>query len=147
MATLGEYGSLLQLGFGIGIGLSIFRAPMDLLSISFEKDLRAELDVFEGVQTTKAKTNKSDLGDLSLEFAQTAEALNSFHLPFMIAAIAGALVNWGLLAWASNNAGRRALRWGGVGSLHDGRTVFSLDRRITGGCDMVLDQTIQAQTE
>jgi len=106
MATLGEYGSLLQLGFGIGIGLSIFRAPMDLLSMAFEKDLSAEMDVLEGVQTAKAKSSRSALSDLKLEFAQTARALESFYLPFMIAAIAGALVNWGLLAWASSKAGR-----------------------------------------
>jgi hypothetical protein len=106
MATLGEYGSLLQLGFGIGIGLSIFRAPMDLLSLAFERDLSAEMNVLEGVQTPKAQTNKSALSDLKLEFAQTARTLESFHLPFMIAAIAGALVNWALLASASSKAGR-----------------------------------------
>jgi hypothetical protein len=104
MATLGEYGSLLQLGFGIGVGLSIFRAPMDLLSRSFEKDLDAEMNVLEGVQSPKAQAIRSALSDLKLEFAQTSRALDSFHLPFMIATILGAIVNWGLLAKASNDA-------------------------------------------
>jgi hypothetical protein len=105
MATLGEYSSLLQLGFGIGVGLSIFRAPMDLLSKTFERDVDAEMNVLEGVQSPKAQTSRSALSDIKLEFAQTARALDSFHLPFMIATILGAIVNWVLLAKASSDAG------------------------------------------
>ena len=105
MATLGEYSSLLQLGFGIGIGLSIFRAPMDLMSKAFEKDLNAELDVISEIQTPRAVSMRGRLSDVKLEFAQTSKTLNRFHFPFMIASIICAAVNWSLLAKASSHAG------------------------------------------
>jgi hypothetical protein len=106
VATLGEYGSLLQLGFGIGVGLSVFRAPMDLLSAKAKADIRSEMDVLANVQTAKANEKKARLSDLNLEFVKTAATLDKFHLPFMIASILGALVNWALLAAASHEAGR-----------------------------------------
>jgi hypothetical protein len=104
MAILGEYSSLLQLGFGIGIGLSVFRAPMDLMSKTFERDLNSEIDVLTSVQTSKANAKITGLSDIKLEFAQTSRTLNFVHLPFMIASIVGAAVNWCLLAKASSTA-------------------------------------------
>ena len=101
MANLGEYGSLLQLGFGIGIGLSLFRAPMDLLSARLKSDLHSEVEVMTNVHTAKANEKKSQLSDLNLEFVNTAATLNKFHIPFMIACIFSAFVNWLLLAAAS----------------------------------------------
>lgn len=106
MATLGEYGSLLQLGFGIGVGLSVFRAPMDIMSAKVKAQVQSEMDVLVNVQTAKANEKKARLSDLNLEFVKTASTLDRFHLPFMIASILGAFVNWALLAAASHEAGR-----------------------------------------
>jgi hypothetical protein len=111
MATLGEYGSLLQLGFGIGIGLSVFRAPMDLMSKAFERELNAEIDVFDDIQTIPAREKKTRLSNIKFDFSETSRALNIFHLPFMIASIAGAVVNWALLAKASSEAGYELAGW------------------------------------
>lgn len=104
MATLGEYGSLLQLGFGIGIGLSVFRAPMDLIAAKLKSDLDAEFGVLENVSTSQAAIRRGKLFDLQIKFANTSLRLESFHLPFMIASILIALVNWVLLACGSSLA-------------------------------------------
>ncbi|WLB50775.1 hypothetical protein [Bradyrhizobium japonicum] len=106
MANLGEYGSLLQLGFGIGIGLSLFRAPMDLLSARLKADLDSQVDILANIKTPKANEKKSQLSDLNLEFVNTSSTLDQFHLPFMIACVFTALVNWILLALASTTASR-----------------------------------------
>jgi hypothetical protein len=101
MANLGEFSSLLQLGVGFGIGLSFFRAPMTLLLDRLNEDLRAEMNVFDRLQTPKANSAKGDLASLQLDIAENAEKLNSLSLPFMIAALFGAAVNWGALIYAA----------------------------------------------
>jgi hypothetical protein len=111
MATLGEYGSLLQLGFGIGVGLSLFRAPMEVLSAKVRADLNSEVDVLANVHSVRANEIKSELSDLNLEFVRTSSTLDRFHFPFMIASILVALINWGLLAAASADAPRKLTYW------------------------------------
>lgn len=98
---LGEYSSLLQLGFGIGIGLSVFRAPMDLMSKKLKSNLDSELGVYEKIETPRAAMQRASLSDLLIEFRQVALQLDKIHLPFMIASISFAVVNWALLALAA----------------------------------------------
>jgi hypothetical protein len=101
MATLGEYSSLLQLGVGFGIGLSLFRAPMTLYLDKLENDLAAEVDVLEKVNSPKAREARSVLATLKLEISKKQNTLERWNLPFLIAAILGAAVNWMLLITAS----------------------------------------------
>jgi hypothetical protein len=105
MANLGEFGSLLQLGVGLGIGFSVFRAPFDILTRKFEADLSSEFNVLAKIATPHASERKAVLSDLNLEFARTSKTLERFHLPFMIASILGAVVNWYYLAQAAWNSG------------------------------------------
>lgn len=105
MADLGEYGSLLQLGVGIGIGLSIFKAPMEWLEAKLEHDLASEFDVVKNAETDTARKARADLADLRVDLANADRQLNRFNVPFLIAAILGAGVNWGLLVLASTSAG------------------------------------------
>ncbi|MHC2536161.1 hypothetical protein [Bradyrhizobium diazoefficiens] len=104
MANLGEFGSLLQLGVGIGIGLSVFRAPFEILSRKFDSDLKSEFNVLASIATAHAAERRAVLSDLALEFDRTSKALERFHLPFMIASILGAGVNWYYLAEGAWNA-------------------------------------------
>src|ERR1700737_1013910 len=104
MATLGEYGSLLQLGFGIGIGLSLFRAPTDLLAKGLAADLRAELAFVQRGETERAKLIRTELSDLNVHLASTIKRLEGSYLKILIAPIVAALVNWILLALASTKA-------------------------------------------
>jgi hypothetical protein len=105
MANLGEFSSLLQLGVGLGIGLPVFRAPFDILTRKFEADLSSEFNVMANVPTAHASERKAVLSDLNLDFARTSKTLVRFHLPFMIASILGAGVNWYYLAQGAWNAG------------------------------------------
>jgi hypothetical protein len=104
MATLGEYSSLLQLGVGFGVGLSLFRAPMSLFVDKLENDLAAEVDVLEKVHSPKAKEARSTLASLKLEISRKQRKVENWNLPFLIAAILGAAVNWALLVAASKCA-------------------------------------------
>ena len=101
MSTLGEFSSLLQLGVGFGIGLSLFRAPMTLLLKKLSDDLTQEMDVLNSVQSAAAKRMKGELSNLQMDIATNAATLNRLNLPFMIAAIIGAAVNWSALIYAS----------------------------------------------
>jgi hypothetical protein len=101
MSNLGEFGSLLQLGVGFGVGLSLFRAPLTLLLRKLDEDIAKEMDVLGTVQSLEAKRIKADLSDLKMDIATNTETLNWLTLPFMIAALVGAAVNWLVLIYAS----------------------------------------------
>ena len=106
MATLGEFGSLLQLGVGIGIGLSVFQAPTNFLRSKLEENLSAELDVFEKISTPRGLQAKADLSDLKTKLSNAGRHLDKLNMPFMIAAILGAVVNWIALIFSSLDASR-----------------------------------------
>ena len=99
MATLGEFGSLLQLGAGIGIGLSVFRAPVDLRVASIAKVIDNELDVIRGLDTERANQIRGRLASLKLKFSDEREWLDTFQKPFMVVTVILAITNWlGLIA-------------------------------------------------
>jgi hypothetical protein len=78
MATMGEFSSLLQLGFGIGIGLSYFRAPVELRSASLGKAVDDEITVIAGVNTAKAQEKRGELSSLKLAFNDEMERLEKW---------------------------------------------------------------------
>lgn len=106
MATLGEFGSLLQLGFGVGVGLSFFRAPMDLRAKALSKAIESQFAVVSGVKSQRARERSGKLASVKLEFTQKRRQLELLNLPFMIATVAFALLNLAALIWASLDAGR-----------------------------------------
>src|ERR1700737_3588200 len=101
MSNLGEFGSLLQLGVGFGVGLSLFRAPMTLLLRKLDEDIAKEMDVLSTVQSIEAKRVKADLSALKMDIAKNTETLGLLALPFLISALVGAAVNWLVLIYAS----------------------------------------------
>lgn len=106
MSTLGEFSSLLQLGVGFGIGLSLFRAPMTLLVERLDRELKQEMDVVSTIESRAAQRLRADIASLKMDVASRTDTLNSLNLPFMIAAILGAVVNWLALILASIAAPR-----------------------------------------
>jgi len=106
MASFGDFSSLLQLGVGIGIGLSLFRAPVDLRVNSISRVVENELIALEGVKTPFAITKRRDISDLKLRFLTIRDRLNRTMVPFMIAAVIGALINLVALIDATFNAER-----------------------------------------
>jgi hypothetical protein len=115
MATLGDFGSLLQLGFGIGIGLSLFRAPFVLRTRRLTSALRDHGKIVAGVATTEAKERQGTLASLSLELSDAISRLEKWYLPFLVSALFGAAVNLVLLVWASISSGttidQAAMAW------------------------------------
>jgi hypothetical protein len=104
MASFGDFSSLLQLGVGTGIGLSLFRAPVDLRVNSISRTVENELIALEGATTSFAVTKRRDISDLKLRFLTTRDRLNQTMIPFMIAAVMGALINLVALIDATFNA-------------------------------------------
>jgi hypothetical protein len=104
MATLGEYGSLLQLGFGIGIGLSVFKAPTDLLLKRIANDLTAELAVFQRGNNDRANQATASLSDLHIRLSEAVKKLENSYPVFLVPALVVAMINWVLLAIASTDA-------------------------------------------
>lgn len=106
MTSFGDFSSLLQLGVGTGIGLSLFRAPVDLRVARITRSIETELVALSGVPTPFAQGKKRDMLDLKLRFAAETDALDGRMLPFMIAAVIGALLNLAVLVAATLDADR-----------------------------------------
>jgi hypothetical protein len=104
MASFGDFSSLLQLGVGTGIGLSLFRAPVDLRVNSISRTIENELIALEGATTPFAVIKRRDISDLKLRFLTIRDRLNQTMIPFMIAAVMGALINLVALIDATFNA-------------------------------------------
>jgi hypothetical protein len=101
---MGEFGSLLQLGFGIGIGLSLFRAPMDLRANALMSGIADALKLLAKARTPEAAAKRLSLLDLRVKFHQERRKLDAWNRPIMIALIAGAAANLVALIWASVRA-------------------------------------------
>lgn len=101
MTTFGNFSSLLQLGVGIGIGLSLFRAPVDLRVSKLDRAIEAELAALRGVTLAFATLKRRDLLDLKLHFRSTKENLEVDMLPFMALAVIGSALNLVGLVFAS----------------------------------------------
>lgn len=107
MANMGEYGSLLQLGFGIGAGLSVFRAPMEIRAKKIKTTIDNELALIKGGRTEKTKKKECDLSSIELEFHSTTISLGAEYAPYMYITALFALANWIALIYASSNAEKR----------------------------------------
>jgi len=106
MASFGDFSSLLQLGVGTGVGLSLFRAPVDLRVARISRTIEAELVALRGVTMPFAQRKRRDMLDLKLRFVTVREALDRSLMPFMIAAVIGAFLNLLALIAATMDTGR-----------------------------------------
>jgi hypothetical protein len=104
MSTFGEFTSLLQLGFGIGIGLSLFRAPVDLRAAKIARILDMEMTALRGVATAFGQQKRRKLMSLKLRFLDAQKELERQQFPFLIFTLLGALINLLLLIKASVSA-------------------------------------------
>jgi hypothetical protein len=101
MATMGEFNSLLQLGVGIGIGLSVFRAPMDIKATYLENALADEASVLNGVNTPQGLTKRGEISTLRLRFNDARVLMEKWQKPFLYATLLGAAANCFALIFAS----------------------------------------------
>ena len=99
MATYGDFSSLLQLGVGVGIGLSLFRAPVDLRVAKLMRILGGEITALRGSETQFGIRKRRDMQDLEFGFTTVRLSLERRQLPFMICALFLAALNLaGLMA-------------------------------------------------
>ena len=87
MATYGDFSSLLQLGVGVGIGLSLFRAPVDLRVAKLMRILGGEITALRGSETQFGIRKRRDMQDLEFGFTTVRLSLERRQLPFMICAL------------------------------------------------------------
>lgn len=108
MPVNGDFSSLLQFGAGLGIGLSLFRAPVDLRVSRIMRTLDGELTALQGIRSAFARTKRRDMMDLKLRFTATRQDLEAAQIPYMIAAIIGAICNITCLIYVALNSGEQA---------------------------------------
>lgn len=101
MTTYGDFSSLLQLGVGIGIGLSLFRAPVDLRASKLIRTIDNELTVLRNPINPFAKAKWRDVRQLRYRFGQVRDSLDRVQLPFMWAALTLAALNLAALVVAT----------------------------------------------
>src|SRR5687767_12270602 len=104
MVTYGDFSSLLQLGVGLGIGLSVFRAPVDLRVSRITRIIDAEIAALSGTQTDVGRRKRIAFMDLRLSFATKSRGLENLQVPFMFTAVAAAALNLCGLIYATLSA-------------------------------------------
>lgn len=93
MASFGDFSSLLQLGVGTGIGLSLFRAPVDLRVKFLSKVIEEELASLNNSSSQFGRKKRRDISDLKQKFLEVCDKLDIYMQPFMVAAVVGAALN------------------------------------------------------
>jgi len=114
MATYGDFSSLFQLGVGIGIGISLFRAPVDLRVSRLERLINGEITALRGTDVPFAQKKRRDMMDLRFRFITVRADLDRWQWPFMVAAVTGAALNLAGLVVATLDKDRAVLtfdRW------------------------------------
>lgn len=101
MSNLGAFASLLQLGFGIGIGLSVFRTPLTLRAINLGKRLDAELSIVRNNSSDTAENLRGRLSSAKLMYHDKMCEIEKSYVPLMGAVLAGAAINLFYLVWSS----------------------------------------------
>ena len=101
MGIMSDFSSLLQLGVGIGLGLSAFRAPLDLRTRAIEAGIEEEWNIIDRLGSVRAQTLRGEIATLKLEYAQAKTRIEKVQFPFLIATLGGALANWIALGYAA----------------------------------------------
>ncbi|MGO3927391.1 hypothetical protein NP284_03675 [Rhodopseudomonas pseudopalustris] len=79
---------------------------MTLMLSKIKSGLVHESEVLHGNQSPEAGRARAALSDFQMELNDAAKSLNDLNMPFMIASLIGAVVNWFALIWASFSAQR-----------------------------------------
>ncbi len=93
MSNLGAFASLLQLGFGIGIGLSVFRTPLTLRATILGKRLDSELTIIRDIRSTQAEELRGKISSAKLVYHNAMQEIEKSYLPLMGAVLVGAAAN------------------------------------------------------
>jgi hypothetical protein len=101
MGIMSDFASLLQLGVGIGLGLSVFRAPLDLRTRAIEAGIEQEWLILDRLETPRAQSLRGEIATLKLNYNQAKTRIERMQYPLLILTILGAMANWLGLAYAA----------------------------------------------
>ena len=119
MSVMSDYDSLLQLGFGIGAGLSVFRAPLELRYSHLSTSIDTQLAATRNITTSKAIDMCQKLSDLRINLAGEYKFVRRWQRPFLYSCIMGSIINLITLIVASMYASQNV--------THLGRTLFLIE--------------------
>ena len=100
MPAYGDFTSIAELGTGIGIGLSFFRAPIDRRLSYLRGRIETEMSLLKAVSTPLATSKKTDFSGLSVKVSTKRRDLERVLKIATIVAAIGAAVNAALLSIA-----------------------------------------------
>lgn len=104
MAVYGDFTSLAELGTAIGLGLSIFRAPIDKRLLDMKRSIESQLSSLKGLSTEFAVTKVNDLSSLRVDVAAKERTLGIALKFSSYVAATGAVLNAILLSVACLHA-------------------------------------------
>jgi hypothetical protein len=98
---MADFSSLLQLGIGLGIGLSLFRAPLERRAETLGRTIDGQLTIIQGVNTPLAQERNRQLADLKVTYLQCRTRLEEAQKPLMCSVVVGAAINLICLVYAA----------------------------------------------
>lgn len=107
MPTMSDFASLLQLGAGIGIGFSLFRAPLDVRTDRFERILNSEEGAFRGNESERGRYVLRKIHSARIKLQLTRRELHDTHSHMSFILFIIAVINWIFLCvvtiWPNEN--------------------------------------------
>lgn len=108
MALFGDFSSLFEVGLGIGIGLSLFRIPIDNRKSHLVNRVENELKLFSTPKNDEATARYERAASLALELDAAIMELEKRVKHFPVVALVGALMNAVMIFVVAFNAGKSA---------------------------------------
>lgn len=106
MPAYGDFTSIAELGTGIGIGLSFFRAPIDKRLLYLRGRIETEMTLLKAISTPLATSKKTEFSNLSVKVSTKRRELERVLKGATVIASLGAAVNAMFLSFACLQAER-----------------------------------------
>ncbi|MEO9462657.1 MAG: hypothetical protein ABJ242_07975 [Marinomonas sp.] len=93
MPTFSDFSSLVQLGAAVGIGLSLFRAPIEGRLKALNAQLSSEIGAIDGLNSEKARQRRRKVYGIRLKANLCEQRVKKRAKPLLGALIFGAIIN------------------------------------------------------
>jgi hypothetical protein len=101
LTTFGDFASLLQLGFGTGIGLGVFQAPIALRLHRLERAIENRLLLTSDSVSAKVVEENLQLSTLKIRIVASKTSVETRQGLPLVFVILGALANLACLIWST----------------------------------------------
>jgi hypothetical protein len=106
-----DFASVLQLGAGIGIGLSFFRAGFDRKQRALKRRFARAGAAYDNPATREERKHLTELSTLRTRFGSRVSRADRRVTVFQVAAFIGGIANMILLAWVTFHGDQALSRW------------------------------------